>query len=455
MQTSRNMQVIWFSWVGRLAIVILIVGCGHAPDPASTFSVDLSPREGHPPFQVQIRATDMGGGMYVFDLPSETVEQVSPVLHATVDADPWEVRVTWSDPDGNRLSAIGAARIVNSAPIIRRPLVLPGPGWYLTPLVRTLLDFNYKSSAVDGATGIYDPDGDDWHIVSIQVTCSEKFGLPDSVFTPPREAGVFQALYQGEGVPNACIIYPTHTGKRYPVTSSSSPPAERVEFVEPFTYSYPGSTEYLSLRNTGTRTVDLTGWTITSDQGATFRFPSGFLMYAGTVVRVHTRSGSDSSYDLYWDHSQGEVWHDTEGSATLRNPEGTVVHEYIYPGLPFARTPEAGYPYAPNNPHDLTFDYLKKWFSDPRNFVDWADRHMPAWRQEYGHVGTGSVEDIMACFFSDNCAARPDAPPLLPVIRSGTATITVIASDEWGAVSSATFEIPVGARDFFYGTRDR
>jgi len=391
----------------------------------------------------------MGAGTYTFELPNETIEQQSNVLYTTVDADFWQVRVTWTNSEGDQRSATATANVINDPPTIRRPEILPGMGWFLTPLARTLLDFNYKTGSVYGATGIYDPDGDAWHIDSIEVMCSEKYGLADSIFCPPREPGVFHAYYHGEIIENACIVYPTHTGEPHPVVASSAPLTERIEFVELFAFADPGSTEYFSLRNTGTRTVDLSGWTVTSDQGEVFRFPQGFRMQASAVVRVYTRSGTNSIDKLYWDHEGGEVWNDTQGSATLRNAAGVVVHEYIYPGYPFARTQEDGYPYAPSNPHDLTFDHLTEWFSDKLHFIDWADRHMPTWRQDYAHIGTGSVEDIMACLFSDKCLDRLGLPPLLPTMRSGTATITVTATDEWGAVSSASFEIPVGTRDFF------
>jgi hypothetical protein len=428
------------AWGTLFAIAFISAGCTLLDEPKPLFSMELLPESGHPPFSVEIRVTDMGEGSYTFELPNETIEQSTNVLYTTVDADFWQVRVTWTNSEGDQQSATATANVINGSPTIRRPEILPGMGWFLTPLSRTLLDFNYKTGAVYGATGISDPDGDAWHIVSIEVMCSEKFGLADSIFCPPREPGFFHAYYRGEIIENACIVYPTHTGAPHPVVSSSAPLTERIEFVEPFAFAYPGSTEYFRLRNTGYLTVDLSGWTVTSDQGEVFRFPQGFRMQASAVVQVYTRSGTNSASKLYWDHEGGEVWHNTQGSAILRNAAGVVVHEYIYPGLPFARTQEDGYPYAPN-PHDLTFDHLAEWFSDSQHFIDWADKHIPSWREAY--KDKGSVEDIMAYFFS-NLSGN-----MLPTIRSGTATITVTASDEWGATSSASFEISIGARDFF------
>jgi len=419
-------------------------GCTRPRENLPLLIVQLLPKTGHPPFPTEVRATEMGEGTYTFELPNETIEQQSNVLYTTVDADFWQVRVTWTNSEGDQRSATATANVINGPPIIRRPRLTPDGDWFLNPLVRTLIDFNYYGGS-GGATGVSDPDGDSWQIDSIEVMCSEKYGLADSIFCPPREPGVFHAYYHGEIIENACIVYPTHTGEPHPVVASSAPLTERIEFVELFAFADPGSMEYFSLRNTGTRTVDLSGWTVTSDQGEVFRFPQGFSMRASAVVRVYTRSGTNSVSKLYWDHEGGEVWNDTQGSATLRNAAGVIVHEYIYPGIPYARTQEDGYPYAPNNPHDLTFDHLTEWFSDKLHFIDWADKHIPSWAQMYQDIG--SVDDIMAFFFSDK-PVEGHYSPSFPTIYSGTATITVVASDEWGAVSSASFEIPVGARDF-------
>lgn len=429
------------AWITVFALAGISVGCTLLDEPKPLFSMELLPKSGHPPFSVEIRVTDMGEGTYTFTLPNETIQQSTNVLYTTVDADFWQVRVTWTNSEGDQRSATTIANVINDPPTIRRPEILPGMGWFLTPLARTLLNFNYKTTAVYGATGISDPDGDAWHIDSIKVMCSEKFGMADSVFCPPREPGVFHAYYHGEIIENACIVYPTHTGELYPVVPSSAPLTERIEFVEPFAFAYPGSTEYFRLRNAGYLTIDLSGWTVTSDQGEVFRFPDGFRMQGNAAVQVYTRSGTNSVSKLYWDH-EGEVWDNTQGSATLRNAGGVVVHEYIYPGLPFARTQEDGYPYAPN-PHDLTLDYLTEWFSDKLHFIDWADEHIPSWTEAYQDIG--SVDDIMAFFFSDDPYS-----PSFPTIYSGTATITVIASDEWGATSSASFNIPAGAREFLH-----
>ena len=429
-------------WVLLLVLVAFLAGCTQPSANVALLRLQLTPARGHPPFSTEIHASDMGGGTYTFELPHQTIEQQSNVLSAVVDTDPWRVQVIWTGNEGDQRTVTVAADVLNSPPTILRPLILPGMGWFLAPLTRTLLDFNHTIGS-SGATGIYDPDGDSWHIDSIEVMCSEKFGLGDSVFCPPRQVGVFHGLYQGRVIENACIIYPTHSGELHPVVSSSAPLTERIEFVEPFAFANPGSTEYFRLRNAGCLSVDLSGWTVSSDQGAIFRFPLGFRMQASAMVRVYTRSGTNSVAELYWDHAGGEVWNDTQGSAVLRNADEVVVHEYVYPGYPYAPSQEEGYPYS-GQPHDLTLAHLTDWFSDKQHFIDWADEHMPSWREAY--QDKGDVDAIMAYFFSDN----PNSPHF-PTIRSGTATITVIASDEWGAASTATFEIPVGSRLLLFG----
>ena len=94
----------------------------------------------------------------------------------------------------------------NGAPVIRPPLVWP-QGAYLIPRERYLFDCNLRDTAHAPVTGIYDPEGDAWHIVSVTVWCSER-RYAEVVYRPPYEPGVFHAEWGGQVIENAFLVFP-------------------------------------------------------------------------------------------------------------------------------------------------------------------------------------------------------------------------------------------------------
>lgn len=76
--------------------------------------------------------------------------------------------------------------------------------------------------------------------------------------------------------------------------------------------------EWVTVTNTGRRTVDLRGWTLSDESRHTYRFD---LRLAGrSSVRVHTGVGRDTSRDVYQDLRR-YVW-DSSDTATLRDARG-------------------------------------------------------------------------------------------------------------------------------------
>ena len=81
--------------------------------------------------------------------------------------------------------------------------------------------------------------------------------------------------------------------------------------------------EYAVLKNTGTRTAILTGWTVRDAQNHVYKFGT-FRLGAGKSVRVHTGKGSNTAANRY----QGRgwyVWNNTHDKAILKNSAGTTV----------------------------------------------------------------------------------------------------------------------------------
>ncbi|MFL6139194.1 MAG: lamin tail domain-containing protein [Frankiaceae bacterium] len=81
--------------------------------------------------------------------------------------------------------------------------------------------------------------------------------------------------------------------------------------------------EWFTVRNTGTRTVNLAGWTVRDASGHVFRFGT-FYLRAGYRVRVHTGEGTGTSANRYWNRAW-YVWNNTGDKATMRNAGGTYV----------------------------------------------------------------------------------------------------------------------------------
>jgi len=110
-----------------------------------------------------------------------------------------------------------------------------------------------------------------------------------------------------------------------------------VEFIWPFHYDAAGdddsnlNDEYFALQNTGEETVDLSGWTVENDRGATYQIPQGIMLSPNAVLYIHSGEGSNTSSILYWQASE-PVWSNNKDIAVLRNAEGNIVDVYGYGG---------------------------------------------------------------------------------------------------------------------------
>ncbi|WP_435095507.1 lamin tail domain-containing protein [Halarchaeum sp. P4] len=87
--------------------------------------------------------------------------------------------------------------------------------------------------------------------------------------------------------------------------------------------------ERVEIRNTGSETLDLSGYTLADAAGHSYTFPDGFMLAADSSVWVHTGDGSGDSNDRYAGYEQ-EVWNDGGDTATLTAANGTVVAERAY-----------------------------------------------------------------------------------------------------------------------------
>ena len=95
-------------------------------------------------------------------------------------------------------------------------------------------------------------------------------------------------------------------------------------------YNSPGSdngsnsslnAEYVTLKNTGTTSRNLTGWKVEDLASHVYTF-GNFTLRPGGKVRIHTGSGTNTSTDRYWNHGW-YVWNNTGDKAKLHNAAGT------------------------------------------------------------------------------------------------------------------------------------
>jgi micrococcal nuclease len=82
--------------------------------------------------------------------------------------------------------------------------------------------------------------------------------------------------------------------------------------------------EYIVFENTGSSTLDLSGWSVSDDVDHTYRFPDDFEVGSGETVTLRTGSGSDTDTELYWD-SSSPIWNNNGDTVIVENGAGEVV----------------------------------------------------------------------------------------------------------------------------------
>lgn len=83
--------------------------------------------------------------------------------------------------------------------------------------------------------------------------------------------------------------------------------------------------EWVELKNTTRRTVNLDGWTLRNKDGQTYTFHH-YRLDGRATVRIHTGQGHDTASDLFQDR-RDYVWDDRSDTATLRNDHGRFVDD--------------------------------------------------------------------------------------------------------------------------------
>ena len=87
--------------------------------------------------------------------------------------------------------------------------------------------------------------------------------------------------------------------------------------------------ENVVFENTGDTALDLSGWTVSDEAGATYTVPEGTTLAPGAQVTLHTGSGDDTTTDLYWGSGRA-VWNNGGDTVTVRDDTGAVRLEERY-----------------------------------------------------------------------------------------------------------------------------
>ena len=86
--------------------------------------------------------------------------------------------------------------------------------------------------------------------------------------------------------------------------------------------------ESAQIVNDSDQAFSLQGWQLTKADGPAYTF-GNVPLFPGGSIRVNTRSGEDSSIELYWGQNDAQ-WQSSE-VAQLLNERGSVVHLFIVP----------------------------------------------------------------------------------------------------------------------------
>ncbi|WP_234996551.1 lamin tail domain-containing protein [Demequina sp. NBRC 110054] len=79
--------------------------------------------------------------------------------------------------------------------------------------------------------------------------------------------------------------------------------------------------EYIRIKNYGSKSKSLTGWTVRDKAGHVYKFGT-LTLKPGATVTLHTGKGSNSSKHRYWGQSW-YIWNNSGDVAVLKNKAGT------------------------------------------------------------------------------------------------------------------------------------
>ncbi|ATG56136.1 hypothetical protein CFK41_16150 [Brachybacterium ginsengisoli] len=89
--------------------------------------------------------------------------------------------------------------------------------------------------------------------------------------------------------------------------------------------------EYIQVKNTGTKTLTLTGYVLRDNGPQKFAFPKGTKIAPGKTLTIRSGKGTNTSSTLYWNKSS-YIWNNTGDTARLYNAKSTLLESCKYKG---------------------------------------------------------------------------------------------------------------------------
>lgn len=89
--------------------------------------------------------------------------------------------------------------------------------------------------------------------------------------------------------------------------------------------------EYVVVKNDGSKSIDMTGYTLEDDSGywTPYIFPDGFVLEISATVTIHTGFGTDTNTELYWGRNN-PIWNNDHDTAYLRDDAGDLVDAWSW-----------------------------------------------------------------------------------------------------------------------------
>jgi hypothetical protein len=137
---------------------------------------------------------------------------------------------------------------------------------------------------------------------------------------------------QDTPTPTATLAFtatPTHTqiptSSPTPTATPTQQPGPAIIKITHIEYDPPGTDldgEYVTIHNQGQSSANITGWVLSDNDLHDYTFPT-FTLQPGTSVNIWSKSGSNTSTNLYWGSDQA-IWTNTGDCATLKNGSSTI-----------------------------------------------------------------------------------------------------------------------------------
>lgn len=95
--------------------------------------------------------------------------------------------------------------------------------------------------------------------------------------------------------------------------------------------------EFIQVKNTGSKTLTLSGYVIRDNGPQKFTVPKGTRLAPGKTLTIRSGKGRNTTSTLYWNKSS-YIWNNTGDTARLYSAKGTLLESCRYKGLRKAAT---------------------------------------------------------------------------------------------------------------------